>query len=548
VAAGNEALGQGRWKAARSAFERSLAAGETPAALEGLGMAAWWLDDAATVFDARERAYRLYRSQKDRRGAGRVAMTIAEDTLQFRGEVAVAKGWHRRAHRLLNGLAPIPEHGWLKLFEGDLGLTIGDDPGRVRDLAVQAAAIGRELGDVDLEMTALALEGLALVVAGELSEGMPRLDEATTAAMSGEMNDLIPIAMSCCYLVMACERIRDFARAAEWCHRVREFSTRIGLRFLLAVCRSQYAGVLTWRGSWAEAEQELQAAVRQFAATRPAMQQDALVRLAELRRHQGRFDEADALLEQVHEGNPLAILSRAALALDRSDFATAARLAQRFLRQVPALNRTDRLAALEVLLRAQLALGKRTEVRASLTELRAIAEQVATGPVKASALIAEGLAASSERDHDRARSAFEDAVDLLAKSGASLELARCRVELGRALAALKQGDAARAELDKALTAFERLGAGRDVATTTALLRDLSASHEPPLPDRTLSGLTRREVDVLKLVAQGLSNRQIAKRLIVSEFTVKRHMANLLAKLDLPSRSAAAAYAARAGMT
>ncbi len=547
AAEGRDALAHGRWDVARAAFERALAAEETPASLEGLGMAAWWLDDARAMFDARARAYQLYRRQGDRRGAGRVAMTIAEDAFQFRGEVAVARGWHRRAHRLLSGLAPIPEHGWLKLFEGDLDLTVGDDPVRARELAGQAAAIGRDLGDVDLEMTALALEGLALVLAGELAEGMPRLDEASTAAMSGEMNDLIAIGLSCCYVVIACERIRDFARAAQWCQRVREFSTRTGHGLLLAICRSQYAGVLTWRGAWVEAEQELEAALQHFAAARPPMQQDALLRLADLRRQQGRLDEAGALLEQVHEAVPLLLVARAGLALDRSEFVTAARLAQRFLRQVPAVNRTDRFAALDVLVRAQIALGQRAPSRAALDELRAIAERVATEPVKAAVRAAEGLAAASEGDHDRARSAFEDAIDLLARSGASLELARCRVALGRALAALDHRDAARAELEEALAVFERLGAGRDAAAATAFLREVSSARAAH-PVRGLAGLTRREREVLRLVAQGLTNRQIAERLAVSEFTVKRHMANLLTKLDLPSRAAAAAFAARAGMT
>src|SRR5690606_36628144 len=135
-------------------------------ALEGLAVAAWWIDDATTLFEARQQAYRLYRERDDRRGAGRVAMTIAEDFFYFRGETAVAWGWLRRARRLLDGLDPTPEHGWLRIWEGDLGLESGDDLDDVRRCAIEAAAIGHTLGDIDLEMTALALEGIALVVSG----------------------------------------------------------------------------------------------------------------------------------------------------------------------------------------------------------------------------------------------------------------------------------------------------------------------------------------------------------------------------------------------
>lgn len=128
-----------------------------------------------------------------------------------------------------------------------------------------------------------------------------------------------------------------------------------------------------------------------------------------------------------------------------------------------------------------------------------------------------------------------------------MELARCRVELGRILLALGQLETGRTELQEAVRAFERLGAGRHVELTQALLREHEAKAAPDRND-SQAVITPREVDVLRLVAHGLSNSQIAKRLVVSEFTIKRHVANLLAKLDLPTRAAAAAYAARKGLT
>jgi LuxR family transcriptional regulator, maltose regulon positive regulatory protein len=267
------------------------------------------------VFKAREHAFQLYLQRGDRRGAGRLATALAGDYLQFRGEAAVARGWHRRAHRLLEGLRPAPEHGWLQVSEADLTLASGGDPASVRRHAARAAAVGRSAGAVDLEMVALALEGLALVTEGKRAQGLDCLDEASAAAMSGEMTDRMAIGICCCYVVTACERIRDFDRAAQWCARLKDFCEATHFKALLGMCRAQYGGVLVWRGWWAEADTELTTAARQLAATRPAMQADALMRLAELRRHQGRFDEARRLLEGT-VAHPLTALARAALALD----------------------------------------------------------------------------------------------------------------------------------------------------------------------------------------------------------------------------------------
>jgi LuxR family maltose regulon positive regulatory protein len=529
---GARALACGDWERARAAFEAALNEEETAEALEGLGMAAWWLDDAATTFDARERAYRLYRERGERVAAARLARWLAWDYNAFRGEPAVANGWLRRAHRLLDGIDAGAEHGWLALREGEIALLLGNDPSKARELAATAAELGRSLGVIDLEMVGLALEGLALVSEGRVEEGMPRLDEATTAAVAGELEDLNAVGAACCYLIFACERVRDFDRAAQWCERVQEFCRRWRIRPLFAVCRTHYAAVLVWRGAWAEAEAELLGATGELEATRPAMAVEGLVRLGELRRRQGRSEEAADLFRLV-ELHPLAQLGQAALALDRGDARSAIDLAERYLRRLSPDDRTERVPALELIVRAHATRGHIDEARQALIELEAIAATVGTDPLRASAALAAGVVAGAEADDEYARRCLEDALALFQRSGAPFETATTRIELARALTRLGRVDGADEEALRARETLNALG-----ARTETILDSLGEKRLSPL------GLSRRELDVLRLIAVGLSNRDIAERLIVSEHTVHRHVANIFRKLGVSSRSAAAAVAAK----
>src|SRR5690349_4066602 len=175
--AGNDALARGAWAEARDAYEAALRAREDPEALEGLGMAAWWLDLADVVFDSRERAYRLYLSRENRRAAGRIAIWLAWDCWAFRGEHAVAGGWLQRARRLLDGEPSCVERAWLEVREGSLSLFENGDPERAHQLATEAVRMAREIGSVDLEMLGRAVQGLALVASGAVAEGMRGLDE-----------------------------------------------------------------------------------------------------------------------------------------------------------------------------------------------------------------------------------------------------------------------------------------------------------------------------------------------------------------------------------
>ncbi len=539
--AGIRALAESRWTDAKQSFEAALRKHEVPAALEGLSWAGWWLDDAALVFDSRDRAYRLYRQRRQTTDAARMAIWLAIDHLDFNGAVAVASGWLRRAGRLLKEVEPAPEHGWLAFQEGYLAMTTGDvATAMVR--AREAAETGRRFRIADLEMLGLALEGSALVASTRVADGMRCLDEATATALEGEASVPISCAWAFCFLVSSCLDVRDYQRAYDWSDRIAEFAERHESRYMLGFCRSHYGAVHLSRGRWADAEAEILKAIEAYERSRPAMAGDALGWLAELRRRQGRLDEAAALL--VRAGDSLGSrLCQARLALDRGLDGRAIELAERCVRQMP--EGSPQVApALELLVRARAARGDLAEAASAASDLMATAERADTSPMRAGALVAEGLLATARGDHDRARRALEDAVSGFERSGAVFDALTARLDLATVLVAMGRPESAEAEARVALRGLEALGAEQAVALARQLIgrRDVSRSRAPQaLP------ITPREREVLRFVALGWTNRQIAAHLVVSEHTVHRHVTNLLRKLDVPSRSAAAALAARSGL-
>ena len=537
---GVAALERGDWLAARAAFAEALQVDEQPEVLEGLATAAWWLDQADAVFDARERAYRLHRERGDSLGAARVAIWLAWDTAAFRGEQAIANGWLEQAHRLLEHQPDAVEHAWLALRRGVFALLDEGEPDAAEQCAAEAIRIGRALGAVDYEMVGRALHGFARVTGGHVAEGLRELDGVNAAVLGGEMRDRVLIGLACCYLIAACERIRDYERATQWCDRLKAFCERWGFKPLLAVCRTQYASVCMWRGAWAEAERELTSASDELAASRPAMTGEGLTRLGELRRRQGRLDEASALFERCG-AHPLATLGRANVLFDRGEVDAAADLAERHLRRLPAQNRTERAAALELIVRAGVASGRLETAAVAAGELQAIATETRTGPLRASASLAAGLIAASS-DAEAARAHLEDAVDLFAESGAPFETGRARVELAIVLRGLGRGEAAAAEAQRAIDDLSPLIATLEIDRARAVLEG-----ETPAAPPAGHTLTKRQIEILRLISDGLNNQAIAERLFISEHTVHRHVANVLTSLDVSSRSAAVAQAARLGL-
>jgi LuxR family maltose regulon positive regulatory protein len=534
-------LAGGEWAAARVSFADALAREETPEALEGLSWAAWWLDDAEALFDARERAYGLYRRRGERASAARMATWLAADQLDFRGAMAVAGGWLQRAGRLLEPLEPGPEHGWLAFHEGFIAHLSGDTA-KAGELGARATEAGRRFDVPDLEMLGLALQGAVLVAGARIEEGMRCLDEATATALAGEARIPISGAWACCFLVTACTDVFDYERAFEWCDRIAEFAERYGSRYMLAFCRAEYGAIHVWRGQWADAEELLEASVEDFSRSRPAMVAGPLVGLAELRRRQARAEEAARLLDRAGPVAP-AQLCRARLALDQDEPRRAVEMVERLLRQAPAGRKLGRAPALELLVRARVARGELEQAGVALESLREIERLVRTEPLRASAELAEGLLEAAGGDHEPARMLFEDAVDRFERSGAPFEASVARIELATSLAALGRTEAADREATSALDRLLALGAEAEAERARRLLTvSIRGGDGPRLPE-----VTRREREVLGLLAEGLTNKQIAERLVVSEHTVHRHVTNILRKLGLPSRTAAAAWAVRSGV-
>jgi ATP/maltotriose-dependent transcriptional regulator MalT len=524
--AGRAALLRAAWAEARVHFERALEERETPEALDGLGIAARSLLDELTAFDAHERGYRLARESGDHLLAARLALDLAFDAAAFRGP-AELQGWMERAGRLLKQVpAASQELGIHTYLRAHVALNVRHDPVEARRLAGEALELARAGASVDGEMICLSLEGLARVAHGEVDEGMRRLDEATAAALGGEVADAQLVQLICCHMIDACKRVRDFDRAAEWCSRVEELTRRYDNRELFALCRVQYGELLVWRGAWAQAEEALNSVCRDFGGLpRPTF--DAVVRLAELRRRQARLDEAVLLVEQVRE-HRLAGIVRAGLALDRGEFGLAADEAERYLRRIGQTDRFERVLALEPLVRARLALGDLSGAEQAAEELEEIAADANTTPFRAAALLARGRVAHL-RGSPGAIADLDDAADLFSSCGARFDAAQARLELASALREQGREDAAAIADAEATRALAELG--------------LAAPASAPAP--ASEGLTAREREVLRLVAEGRSNDDIAAALVVSVRTVESHVASIYGKIGVSGRTARAAATAYA---
>jgi ATP/maltotriose-dependent transcriptional regulator MalT len=536
------ALARGDWEDARARFDQAIREAPSAEAWEGLAIAASYLDLADLSLDSREEAFRQYREAGDPRGAVRCAVWLASDVIDFRGDAAIANGWLQRAQSIVTAVTePSFEAAMLLAFRGHIALLAENDAATAHRLCNEALAIARQCGAVDAEMIALSVEGLAMVTEGHVTEGMSRLDEATTAAVAGEMRDPSLIATACCILIHACEQVRDYARAAQWCERVRVLADRWRMGSFFVICRTQYASILMARGELAAADAELRAAMRHAETHRPALTRSALVRMGELRRRQGNVGEAAALFERMG-AHPLAVLGRADLALERGLVPDAVDLLESLLRRISCPFTAERIRALEVATRAYVAAKRFDDAQRIVHELTSISDTIGTEPLRAAATAARGLLLAATGQANDARFAFEDAIARYETGGEQYALARTRVELARVLDSLGRRAAAIVEAQAATEMLEQMGATLDARHAKQLARTLASGRRRGTAASTT--LSARELDVLRLVADGAGDKAVAKKLDLSEHTVHRHVANILRKLGVSSRAAAAAKATR----
>ena len=535
LARGYEALASGNWLDARDAFASALSAVESPEALDGLGRALWWRREERDAVVYRERAYAGFRRDGELARAARIALWLSREYALVFGNEAAARGWLARAERLLRDVAPGAEQGWLDLGRSEQSRE-GSESAR---LASQALDVALRAEDTDLELRALAQLGFAEVALGSIEQGLAHLDEAMAAATSGEPTSLETFADVCCTLMLACERAGDAERPQQWSQVLEEFVRRYDHVTLLAFCRTCCADVLAANGRIDAAEEELIAAIRELTA---AGQRSRCVppaaRLAEIRVLQGRFDEAEQLLVGL-EDDPDVIRAAVAMRIARGEARTAEAV---LVRRLDELGWETLLAAplLEQLVQARLLDNRVADARAAAQVLEAIAGSSGRERVEAAAALARGRVASAAAEED-AVNILQQAVNGFARLGLRLEVAQARLELARALAsqspptAIETARHARNEL-------EALGASREADAAAALMRSLGARGRAG--PRSLGSLSRRETEVLRLLGEGLSNREIADRLFISPKTAEHHVSRIYAKLGLRSRAEAAGYAVR----
>ncbi|HYT81713.1 MAG TPA: response regulator transcription factor [Actinomycetota bacterium] len=530
------ALRSGNWTQARASFEAALTERPSPEGADGLARALWWLGDVDGAIDSWERAYAGYRKLGEHSRASRVALFLSREYAEARGNRAAANGWLARARELLRDEPPSAGHGWLKLVEAQAA----SDPSDSLERATEALEAGRQFDDADLELSALGVVGLAEISVARIEEGMTRFDEAMAAATAGEPGDLRTLGDLYCSMTLACELTLDASRFEQWNEVVMGFMMRTNHPALFTFCGTCCAAVLGAAGQWDEGEKWLTDTLRTLESSgQRARCVHPATKLASLRVMQGRLEEAERLLDG-YEDLPEAVQPLVALYLARGQTALAAARLHRRLNQVG----RDNLVAvplLALLVDVQLAQGDHSGAATTAQMLEEIGRQSGRERVQAEADLAAGCVMTAVGDSGAAAH-LERAIDLFASLHMPHGAARAHLALAESLAS--DGDPVRAieEARQARQAFERLGATRDADAASGFLRGLGVGGRTG--PKLLGELSKRELEVLRLLGEGLTNAEIAARLYISTKTVATHVGNIFGKLQLRNRAEAAAYAHR----
>jgi ATP/maltotriose-dependent transcriptional regulator MalT len=525
-------LERGNWVGAADSFTAALDRdADDPFALDGLGKALWWQSEVARAIELRERAYAVFVRRGLIREAIGIAVWLAREYFTVHANFAACNGWLERAQAHVEAIGECPEKGWISVFRGMTSV----DPQAMTKHGEDAIDIGRAHADPALQIVGLSVTGLGMVYAGDVAEGMGRLDQAMVAATSGEIQNHDAVAEVFCNTLLACERSADFERAEQWCRVATEYTRRVDAAPIVPFCHVTYGGVLTATGRWTEAEDEFRIAIDTFDVTHRGMKALAIGRLADLRLRQGRVDEARRLLRG-YEDNPLALRAMIRMLVASGEAALACALIERRLDQV---GRDGLLAApiLSMLVEVSLESGDKERAHRAARDLGALAERTGQRAIRADAHFGLGRCLG-----DDGIAEIERALELYSLAEMPYEAARARVAIASLLVE-RQPEIALSEARLAHTTFDRLGAVRDRDLAAALLRSLGAST--PSGPAALSSLTRRESEVLSLLREGRSNSDIAKTLYLSIKTVEHHVSRVLTKLGLRSRAEVSAYLADA---
>jgi ATP/maltotriose-dependent transcriptional regulator MalT len=524
-----DAARRGDWEAAYERFRAVEMAALGPADLEAAADAAWWTVRLEESMAVRRRAYSAAVTAQDDRRAARTSWFLSFDHL-FKGETTVAAGWLRRAERHLDGLPECVEHGYLALARAG-GARERGDLARAESLASDALAMGRRAAAPDLVAMALQELGRIMVALGRTDEGAAHLDDAMCSVVAGELSPLFT-GWVYCTVLQACLEMADLRRAAEWteaalawCEGLADRSPYHGL------CRVHRAEVTALRGAWEDAETQALRASEELLEMWPATAAAAFYAVGEIRRRRGLLAGAEEAFARAGE---LGLDPQPGLALVRLAQGRAGEAAAALRRAAAAagtrMHRADLLAA-----RAEVALavGDVDEARDAGAALDALAGGGDGGVLEAIAAMTRAALRLADDDVEAALRDAGRAWTVWQELRLPHEAARARLLLGRATLQAGDRDRARIELEAAHAAFARLGADRDARAAAALL-----GRPAPAP----GGLSDREVEVLRLVASGRTNREVAAAMSLSEHTVSRHLQNIFAKLRVSSRTAATAFA------
>ena len=530
---GRDAYARRAWTSAYDSLARADDAEHLTAPdLESLAVAAYMLGNVEEYLGALERAHDAFLAADEALPAARAAVYLGIN-LAMLGDLAQAGGWFARAARLVDRAGTdCSERGYL-LLPAALRSEMEDDHSSAHDAAAEAVAIGEQFGDRDLFALAVHVQGHALINLGRLDEGFALLDEAMLAAIGGELSPIVT-GIVYCGAIAGCEEAFDVRRAHEWTAALaRWWEAQPDMVAFTGRCLAHRAEILQLRGAWPAALEEAKRAhercrrsMNRLAAGQAAYQQaEVLRRQGDLAGAEAAYREANACGREPQPG--LALLR---LAQGEADSACAA--VRRALAETTSPLKRSRL--LPAYAEITVAAGHLGEARRAADELDTIARDYPTAMLRAIAAHVKGAVELATGEVQASLATLRRALLAWQELEAPYEAARARVQLALACRALEDDDSAALELDAARSVFEGLGAQPDLARVDALDRRSAAGET--------HGLTRRELEVLRLVAAGKTNRDIAATLVVSEHTVARHVQNILTKLRVSSRTAATAFA------